>query len=353
MPPGRHWADVVSVSAVLVDEAELMRLILLSNRSCSLYAEINSNTCILSSRFHMLLLLVYCSVIFTGERTMGLSQLEKAQHFLKLHTSAGCFLMPNAWDAGSAKMLVASGFTAIGTTSAGIAFSMGHPDNAFCSVHARVKKDAMLAEIKAITQAVSVPVNADLEGGFGDSPADVADAIRSAIEAGAVGGNIEDYTGIKDTPLYDISLAVERIQAARETIDSSGIPFVLVARTDRLNINQANGFAEAVQRANLYREAGADCLFLPGASDVATVSKLVQEIDGPLNVVVGLSGSEVSVAQLKDIGVRRISIGGSLARAVYFKMRQAAEEMLHSGTFTYAQKQISQSELNTIFESKL
>lgn len=284
---------------------------------------------------------------------MNLCQFKKAESFLKLHTSEGCFLMPNAWDAGSAKMLVASGFKTIGTTSAGIAFSLGHPDNAFCSAQARVKKEVMLAEIKAITQAVSVPVNADLEGGFGDSPADVADAIRSAIEAGAVGGNIEDYTGIKEKPLYDIPLSVERIKAAREAIDSSGIPFVLVARTDRLNINQANGFSEAVQRANLYREAGADCLFLPGASDAATVSKLVQEIDGPLNVVMGLTGSDISVAQLKDIGVRRISIGGSLARALYFKMRQAAEEMLQDGTFTYAQNQISQSELNAIFESEL
>ncbi len=284
---------------------------------------------------------------------MNSSQFEKAQRFLNLHTRAGCFLMPNAWDAGSAKMLVASGFTTIGTTSAGIAFALGHPDNAFCSAQARVNKEAMLAEIKAIAQAVAVPVNADLEGGFGDSPADVADAIKAAIAAGAVGGNIEDYTGIKDKPLYDISLSVERIQAAREAIDSSGIPFVLVARTDRLNINQDNGFAQAVQRANLYREAGADCLFLPGASDVATVSKLVQEIDGPLNVVMGLNGSDVSVAQLKDIGVRRISIGGSLARALYFKMRQAAEEMLHRGTFTYAEEQISQTELNAIFESEL
>lgn len=284
---------------------------------------------------------------------MNQSQFKKAEFFAKLHTSDECFLMPNAWDAGSAKMLVASGFKTIGTTSAGIAFALGHPDNAFCSAQARVKKQVMLAEIKAITQSVSVPVNADLEGGFGNSPAEVAEAIKSAIEAGAVGGNIEDYTGIKNQPLYDISLSVERIKAARAAIDQSGIPFVLVARTDRLNINQSNGFSEAVQRANLYREAGADCLFVPGACDVATVSKLVQEIDGPLNVVMGLSGSDVSVAQLKDIGVRRISIGGSLARAIYFKMRQAAEEMLQKGTFSFAEKQISQAELNAMFESEL
>jgi 2-methylisocitrate lyase-like PEP mutase family enzyme len=135
----------------------------------------------------------------------------------------------------------------------------------------------MLAEIESIAQSVSVPVNADLEGGFGDLPSDVADTITSAVESGAVGANIEDYTGIKEAPLYELSLAVERIKAAREAIDASGIPFVLVARTDRLIINQPNGFAEAVQRANLYREAGADCLFAPGASDLATVSELVKE----------------------------------------------------------------------------
>ena len=283
---------------------------------------------------------------------MSESQLRKAEEFFKLHGGSGCFLMPNAWDAGSAKMLVASGFRTLGTTSAGVAFSLGRPDNVFCSTGARVDKETMLTEIKSIAQSVSVPVNADLEGGFGDSPSDVADTIRSAIESGAVGGNIEDYTGVEETPLYELSLAVERIKAAREAIDASGIPFVLVARTDRLIINQPNGFSEAVQRANLYREAGADCLFAPGASDLATVSELVREIDGPLNVVMGLSGNAVSVSQLEKVGVRRISIGGSLARAVYFQIQRAAEEMFQNGTFSYAQNQIPQSELNDIFQSQ-
>ena len=283
---------------------------------------------------------------------MSESQLRKAEEFFKLHGGSGCFLMPNAWDAGSAKMLVASGFRTLGTTSAGVAFSLGRPDNVFCSTEARVDKETMLTEIKSIAQSVSVPVNADLEGGFGDSPSDVADTIRSAIESGAVGGNIEDYTGVEETPLYELSLAVERIKAAREAIDASGIPFVLVARTDRLIINQPNGFSEAVQRANLYREAGADCLFAPGASDLATVSELVREIDGPLNVVMGLSGNAVSVSQLEKVGVRRISIGGSLARAVYFQIQRAAEEMFQNGTFSYAQNQIPQSELNDIFQSQ-
>jgi 2-methylisocitrate lyase-like PEP mutase family enzyme len=261
--------------------------------------------------------------------------------------------MPNAWDSGSAKMLVATGFKTIGTTSAGVAFSLGRPDNIFCSAGARVDRESMISEVHAIASSVSVPVNADLESGFGDSPEIVAKTIQLAIDAGAVGGNIEDYTGVEESPLYETSLAVERIQAARETIDASGMPFVLVARTDRLNINQPDGFSEAVLRANLYREAGADCLFAPGASDLATVSELVKEINGPINVVMGLSGSELSVTQLKDAGVRRISIGGSLARAVYYQIQKAAEEMFKEGTFSFAQNQLPQSELNKIFESRL
>lgn len=281
------------------------------------------------------------------------SQQQKAQEFHNLHTNDGCFLMPNAWDSGSAKMLVATGFKTIGTTSAGVAFSLGRPDNIFCSAGARVDRESMISEVHAIASSVSVPVNADLEGGFGDSPEIVAKTIQLAIDAGAVGGNIEDYTGVEESPLYETSLAVERIQAARETIDASGMPFVLVGRTDRLNINQPDGFSEAVLRANLYREAGADCLFAPGASDLATVSELVKEINGPINVVMGLSGSELSVTQLKEAGVRRISIGGSLARAVYYQIQKAAEEMFKEGTFSFAQNQLPQSELNKIFESRL
>jgi len=280
-----------------------------------------------------------------------ITQLKKAQEFLAMHRSGECFLMPNAWDAGSAKILVAAGFKTIGTTSAGMAFSMGKPDNGFCSQENRVDRSSMLAEVQEITAAVSVPVNADLEAGFGDSPAEVAKTIQLAIQAGAVGGNIEDYTGDASSPLYDMELAKERVQAAREAIDRSGIPFVLVARSDVFNSNTSGNFSDAVERANMYREAGADCLFVPGVSDIKTVSQLTKEIDGPLNVVMGLSGSDVSMAQLAEAGVQRISIGGSLARSLYFKIREAAQEMMEFGTFNFANEQIPQSELNKIFET--
>ena len=261
--------------------------------------------------------------------------------------------MPNAWDIGSAKMLVAAGFESIGTTSAGVAFSLGRPDNVFCSEDARLSRAEMITEISSIANSVSVPVNADLEAGFGAEPEDVSQTIKLAIDAGAVGGNIEDYSGDLSCPLYSVELSIERIKAARREIDNSGVPFVLVGRTDEMNAGHSANLEQAIKRANLYREAGADCLFVPGVSDKANVSTLVKEISGPINVVMGLSGSDVSFAELADLGVRRVSIGGSLARSVYYGIRQAAEEMFNNGTFTYANNQIPQDELNEVFERKL
>jgi 2-methylisocitrate lyase-like PEP mutase family enzyme len=151
--------------------------------------------------------------------------------------------------------------------------------------------------------------------------------------------------------LYDTNLAVERIAAARQAIDSCNLPFVLVARTDCLNVGKPDGLGEAIERANRYREAGADCLFAPGASDLDTVKVLVREIQGPINVVMGLSGSDVTFQELKDAGVRRVSTGGSIARALYYQIREAAHEMTSTGTFSFAEKQIPQGELNKLFES--
>lgn len=281
---------------------------------------------------------------------MSMTQKEKAEKFYSMHSGEGCFLMPNAWDIGSAKMLVAAGFESIGTTSAGVAFSLGRPDNVFCAEEARLNRSEMIAEIASITAAVSVPVNADLEAGFGEAPEDVSRTIKSAIEVGAVGGNIEDYSGNPSSPLYSLDLSIERIKAARRAIQNAGMPFVLVARTDEMNAGHAANLEQAIKRANLYREAGADCLFVPGVSDIPTVATLVKEIAGPINVVMGLSGADVSFAELADLGVRRVSIGGSLARSVYYRIRQAAEEMFSHGTFTYARNQIPQDELNEIFE---
>jgi len=228
----------------------------------------------------------------------------KARTFHELHTREGCFLMPNAWDIGSARLLAASGFAALATTSAGIAFSLGRPDHLFCAENARLEREPMLARIGAIAESIALPLNADLEAGYGSSAEAVAATIRLAIDSGAAGGNIEDYTGEPRAPLFDVEVACERIRAARAAIDASGIPFVLVARTDPFLVGHPQPFAEAVLRANLYRAAGADCLFIPGPSDAHTIGTLVKEVHGPISVVMGLTGQALSANQLAALGVR-------------------------------------------------
>jgi 2-methylisocitrate lyase-like PEP mutase family enzyme len=272
------------------------------------------------------------------------TQLAKAQTFRDLHTRSGIFLMPNAWDPGSARMLAASGFPAIATTSAGISFSRGVADS-----DGAVSRSEMIDCVERIVRSVELPVSADLEAGYGTEPDDVAKTVELAIAAGAVGGNIEDFTANPAAPLFDSSLAAQRIRAARAAADAAGIPFTLTARTDCYLANTPTPFPEAVRRANLYREAGADCLFVPGVSDPDTLAELVKEIDGPLTVVMGLSGSALTVSQLRDIGVRRVTIGGSLARATYGLIRKAAQEMAQHGTFDYSTQQIPHAELCAFF----
>ncbi|HJW54505.1 MAG TPA: isocitrate lyase/phosphoenolpyruvate mutase family protein [Burkholderiaceae bacterium] len=274
----------------------------------------------------------------------NLAQRKKGNLFRNLHSNADIFVMPNAWDAGSARMLSSAGFTAIATTSAGIAFSLGLPDYA-----GRVSRMQMMDCIHRIATAVNTPVNADLEAGYGNAPEDVAETIRLSIQAGIVGGNIEDYTGNANVPLFDERLAVERIRAAREAADSTEIPFTVTARTDCYLAALPDAFAKAVHRSNLYREAGADCLFVPGVKDLATIAALVREIDGPLTVVMGLSGTSFNVADLKAIGVKRISIGGSLARAAFALIRGAAQEMRERGSFSFSEQQIPDGELCNFF----
>ena len=269
----------------------------------------------------------------------------RAQLFTEMHRD-GCLLLPNAWDAGSARLLAAAGFTALATTSAGIAFSHGHPDHDFFAEHkqgGRLDRTVMMSQVGEIVDAVRVPVSADLEEGYGRSPETVAETVTLALATGAAGGNIEDFTGDRANPLYDPRLAVERIAAARAAADA----FVLVGRSDALLAGRP--VAEAIDRANSYLAAGADCAFVPGASDAATIALLVRELTGPLNVVMGLTGGALTMAELADLGVRRVTVGGSLIRAMYGHLRRAADELRASGTFTYAQEQIPHAELNDVF----
>lgn len=276
------------------------------------------------------------------------NQIQRGQRLQQLHTTAdSIFLMPNAWDAGSALMLASAGFAAVATTSAGVCFALGFPDE-----EAAVSREAMLDEVGLIARAVPLPVSADMQAGYGARPEGVAQTITGVIRAGAVGANVEDRAEGAAQPLLPIAQAAERIRAARQAADASGVPFVLTARTDMyLSGRQAGAdpFAEAVKRCNAYREAGADCLFVPGATDAQTIGALVREIQGPLTVVQGLSGPSLSMAQLGALGVRRVTIGGSLARAAFGLIRRAAQEMAGPGTFDFATQQIPQTELSRFF----
>lgn len=277
------------------------------------------------------------------------TQARTARHaaaFRRLHDRGTCFVMPNAWDAGSAIVLAEEGFDAIATTSAGIAFSMGRGDHVKPAGATRVSRSEMFDRIREIAAAVDLPVNGDLEEGYGDRPEDVADTIRLAIEAGLAGGNIED---LGSGGLYDAELGVERIAAAREAVDAGGTDFVLTARTDGLLLDGSAPLDDSIRRANRYREAGADCLYVPGVNDLERIALLVREIDGPLNVVMGLGSTGLTAGALADAGVVRLSLGGSIARAALGLVRQGARELRERGTLTFASIQIPQAELNALF----
>jgi 2-methylisocitrate lyase-like PEP mutase family enzyme len=267
--------------------------------------------------------------------------------FLALHQASSGFIMPNAWDGGSAAVLVHAGFTAIGTTSAGIAFALGRPDYGG-DARLCVPRDAMFDALGIIMRAAGVPVNADLEAGFGDSPREVADTIGMAIDSGLAGANIEDRIPGK-AELYEEALAVERIAAARAEIESRGAAFVLTARSDVLQLPEGKA-PDAIHRLNRFREAGAHCLFAPGSSVPELAALMVREVSGPMNFVAGLGTAGATPAQLLQIGAQRVSLGGSIARAALGFVRRAAQELRESGTLDFARQQIPQMELNALFE---
>jgi len=271
----------------------------------------------------------------------------RAAAFASLHQRRSGFVMPNAWDAGSAVVLAEAGFPAIATTSAGIAFSLGKQDYQVSDARLAVLRDEMFERMRQIARAVAQPVNGDLEAGFGDAPEQVAETVKLAIEAGLAGGNIEDKR--PSGALYDEHLAVERIAAARAAIDGAGSPFVLTARTDAFQSRSPDALAAVIRRANRFREAGAHCLFAPGAIDLETVRALVREIAGPLNVVMGLGNAEGNARALIGAGVQRISLGGSIARSALGFVRRCAEELRDAGSITFAAGQIPQPELNALF----
>lgn len=271
-----------------------------------------------------------------------ISQNERGTRFAALHHGPGIFIIPNAWDAASALLLQRAGFASIATTSAGIGYSLGYP------VGESMPRDEMLRAVERMASCLSVPLSADMESGFGGTPDDVAETVRLTIEAGAVGVNIEDASYLQDEPLIDMGLAVERLQAAREASDAAGISFVLNARTDVYWCGQsgAAAFDEAVRRANAYRAAGADCLFLPNVEEKSLIRALVEAIDGPINLMAGMRIPPVP--ELAELGVRRVSLGAGMARAAYGALDAVIAEVKGPGTFTFWESIASHAELNRL-----
>ena len=251
-------------------------------------------------------------------------QQDRVTAFRSLHKS-GCFVMPNPWDVGSARVLEQLGFPALATTSAGFAWTTGRPDNG-------VTLDQTLDHLRAVSAAVSVPVNADFEGGYAVDPEQVAEHVRRAAGTGIAGLSIEDSTGDAELPLHDVELAVERIRAARQAIDATGTGIVLTARSEGFVVGRPD-IDETVRRLRAYADAGADCLYAPRISTVEQVTAVVAAAaPKPVNLLV--NAPFVTVAEAAALGVRRVSVGGTLARTAWGGFLEAAREIAEAGTFS-------------------
>ena len=276
---------------------------------------------------------------------MDSQQLLKAQTFKALHERDGAFVMPNPWDAGSAKLLASMGFEALATTSAGLAFTLGRPD-----AEGAISRDDTLANVADIVAATSLPVAADLENCFSDNPEGCAQTLLKAAASGIVGGSIEDASGRADHPIYDFDLAVERVRASVAAVRSLPFPFMLTARAENL-LNGRMDFADTLRRLEAYAEAGADVLYAPGLRTREEVIAVVRAVaPRPVNILMGLGGVTLSVADLSECGVKRISVGSSLARAAFGGLYRAAEEIRNYGTFNYAGQALPFDQLNDLFK---
>ena len=270
---------------------------------------------------------------------MTVSTKDKRAAFRSLHQS-GCFVLPNPFDVGSAKALAHLGFKAIASTSAGFAWSIGRADN-------KVDVDEVLEHLSALSAAVDIPLNADFEGGFADEPEGVATNVTRAVATGLAGLSIEDSTGDKTNPLYERSIAIARIKAARQAIDAAGGDVLLTGRCEAFLWGQPD-LALVIDRLTAYAEAGADCLYAPGIKTREEIEAVVKAVaPKPVNLLIGASG--LSLKQAEELGVRRISVGGSLARMAWAGMMRAAKEMAEQGTFTELSTGYPGGELNKMF----
>lgn len=263
------------------------------------------------------------------------TQADKAQQFRALHERDRAFIIPNPWDVGTARMLAQLGFEALATTSAGYAFSRGTLDRT-------VGRDAMMAHVTEIVSATELPVSADLENGFGDSPEIVAKTIALGAAHGLAGGSIEDSTGNEANPIYPIEFAKERIQAAAEAARALPFQFMLTARAENY-LHGRPDLNDTIRRLQAYQEAGADVLYAPGLTSKDDIAAVVRSVDRPVNVLAGMPGMRMSLAELSEIGVKRISTGSALARAALGAFLLSAHEMAAHGTFAFVEPAVTNS----------
>ena len=269
-----------------------------------------------------------------------LTQAEKGAAFAQLHKRAGAFIIPNPWDVGSARVLEHLGFEALATSSAGYAFSIGTTDNA-------VGREGTMAQAAELAAATNLPVSIDMEHGFGDAPEFVAETIRLAAATGAVGGSIEDSTKRDGDPIYDRALAVERIRAAAEVVRGLTFPFTLTARAENYLVGKPD-LKDTIERLQMYQEAGADVLYAPGLATRDDIAAVVSSLDRPVNVLMGMKGVQFTLAELYDLGVKRISVGAAIASCAYGKLMRAAREMREHGTFTFLDDESKPGSMSSI-----
>jgi 2-methylisocitrate lyase-like PEP mutase family enzyme len=270
-----------------------------------------------------------------------MTQTEKGRVFHELHERDRAFIIPNPWDIGTARLLAHLGFEALATTSAGFAFSVGQPDNT-------IDRDQMMAHVAAIVSATDLPVSADLENGFGDSPEIVAETIRLAAAAGLAGCSIEDMSHDPAHPIYAQEHAADRIRAAAEVARGLPFPFTLTARAENYLCGRPD-LKDTIERLQAYQTAGANVLYAPGLTSKEEIAEVVRSVDRPVNVVMGLQGVQLSLAELSAMGVRRVSVGSSLSRAALGAFLRAAREMQEHGTFSFAQDAVSFREISAMF----
>jgi 2-methylisocitrate lyase-like PEP mutase family enzyme len=265
------------------------------------------------------------------------SQGDKASAFRALHERPGAFIIPNPWDAGTAKLLAALGFEALATTSLGLANVLGRADS-------KVSRVEVIANCRAITEATDLPVNVDLENCFADEPQAAAEAIRLAAEAGAVGGSIEDATGDPKNPIYDFDLAVARVRAAADVARSLPVPFLLTARAENL-LHGRNDMDNTIRRLQAYEAAGADVLYAPGLRNLAEVRQVVGALKRPFNVVTGWLDPDITATQLAEAGAKRISVGGALSRLALAAFVNAGRAMREQGSFGWMRDMMAFAEV--------